>query len=170
VADAGGNSLLRVTQRGYVKLITTFPPRWFNGRLVQSVPTCVEMGPDGAFYVGELGGEGTPQGKARIWRVAPDGTKRVFATGFNTIIDLDFGPDGTLYVAQFLKQGFSQLQQRKFTGALFAVLPDKTRVELAKGQLQVPGGIAVSPDGAKVYVSVYSVLPNDGQVVAVPAF
>ena len=38
---------------------------------VQSVPTCVAVGPDGALYVGELTGWPYQVGKARIWRIAP---------------------------------------------------------------------------------------------------
>jgi hypothetical protein len=37
----------------------------------QSVPTSVALGPDGAWYVGELSGFPFTPGTARIWRIVP---------------------------------------------------------------------------------------------------
>lgn len=76
----------------------------------QAVPTSVAIGPDGYYYVGELKGFPAPTGESRIWRVAPDASSAqcgsspdcvvVFDGGFTSIIDLTFGPDGLLYVAE----------------------------------------------------------------------
>lgn len=76
----------------------------------QATPTSVAIGPDGHYYVGELKGFPAPTGESRIWRVAPDasgaecGTSpdcvAVFDGGFTSIIDLAFGPDGRLHVAE----------------------------------------------------------------------
>lgn len=79
----------------------------------QPVPTSVAVGPDGWFYVGELKGFPAPLNESRVWRVAPwadwvycsaDGStpdcQVVFDGGFTSIIDLAFGPDGLLYVAE----------------------------------------------------------------------
>src|SRR5207253_1440309 len=65
VADAAGNDLLDVNG-GNVSLITTFPDIMPG---VQPVPTSVVVGPDGAYYVGEFGGDGAPAGVA----VSPSG-------------------------------------------------------------------------------------------------
>jgi hypothetical protein len=77
----------------------------------QAVPTSVTIGPDGYYYVGELKGFPAPTGESAIWRVAPDASwaqcgsspdcVKVFDGGFTSIIDLAFGPDGMLYVAEF---------------------------------------------------------------------
>ncbi len=89
---------------------------------VEPVPTAVAVGDDGAYYVGELtgttaenlGGEATPEGLASIWRVEP-GSRNVdcpseacskVLTGLNSVIDIEFGPDGYLYVVEYEKSGF----------------------------------------------------------------
>lgn len=120
VADAAGNSLLVVDERGRLDWVATFPaqtgvpcPAWFcTGTVpfpVQAVPTSVAIGPDGAYYVGELTGFPAPLGESRVWRIAP-GSRHVrcgidpgctlVLEGFTSIIDLAFGPDGRLNVAQ----------------------------------------------------------------------
>jgi hypothetical protein len=76
----------------------------------QAVPTSVAIGPDGNYYVGELKGFPAPTGESSIWRVSPDASAaecgvspdcvKVFDGGFTSIIDLAFGRDGRLYVAE----------------------------------------------------------------------
>jgi hypothetical protein len=110
VADAAGNSLLSVDGTGKIDWVASFPEQ--GG--IQPVPTSVVVGPDGAYYVGELTGAPFPTGLSRVWRIKP-GTRHaacgtsfpsssacsIVATGLTAIIDLQFGPDGRLYVAQF---------------------------------------------------------------------
>jgi hypothetical protein len=77
----------------------------------QPVATSVAVGPDGSIYAGELKGFPGPTGESRIWRIRPNaenvrcgkqpGRCDVALDGFTSIIDLAFGPDGKLYVAQF---------------------------------------------------------------------
>lgn len=84
---------------------------------VQPVATSVAIGPGGDVFVGELTGataEGLPVGMSRIWQVDAKATDAVcsekpddatetcelFADGFTSIIDLEFGPDGKLYVVE----------------------------------------------------------------------
>ena len=38
---------------------------------VQPVATSVAIGPDGAYYVGELKGFPAPTGESRVWRIEP---------------------------------------------------------------------------------------------------
>lgn len=76
----------------------------------QAVPTSVAIGPDGHFYVGELKGFPAPTGASNIWRISPGASwadcasspdcEKVFDGGFTSIMDLAFGEDGTLYVAE----------------------------------------------------------------------
>lgn len=76
----------------------------------EPVPTSVAVGPDGYYYVGELKGFPAPTDESNIWRVSPDADwaecgvspdcVKVFDGGFTSIIDLAFGPDGSLYVAE----------------------------------------------------------------------
>ena len=116
VVDAAGNDLLRVDNRGRVDVLAVFPkgdpvPVPFPpGALApESVPTSVAIGPDGHYYVGELTGFPAAPGISSIWRVAPgaswadcpsDDCQKAFDGGFTSIIDLAFGPDGQLYVAE----------------------------------------------------------------------
>ena len=119
VVDAGGNDLLRVDNRGEVDVLAVFPTRLADCPApfcppgtqlpTQSVPTSVAVGPDGWYYVGELRGFPGPIGESSVWKVSPDATGdlcpnphcvEVFDGGFTSIIDLAFGPDGRLYVAE----------------------------------------------------------------------
>ncbi|MCM3878835.1 MAG: ScyD/ScyE family protein [Vicinamibacterales bacterium] len=101
VADAGGNSLLRVGIFGNVSTVGVLPPVAvpppFSG---DPVPTSIVRGPDGAFYVGQLTGAPFAAGSASVYRLEPGSAPTVYLTGFKTIIDLDFGPDGSLYVLE----------------------------------------------------------------------
>lgn len=48
---------------------------------MESVPTSVAYGPDGALYVSELTGFPFPAGASTIWRVVPGKAPTVYATG-----------------------------------------------------------------------------------------
>lgn len=164
VADAAGNDLLQVHQDGSVSVVAVFPKRRFHGKRLESVPTSVALGPDGAYYVGELGGDGV-RGMARIWRVVPGGEPEVFASGFTAIVGLSFGPDGDLYVAELVKHGLAAAKKGDLGGAIFRIESDGSREELAPGAFTAVGGVGVGPDGT-VYVSVNAVFPQKGRVLA----
>jgi hypothetical protein len=133
VADAGGNDLLIVDKKGKIDWIATLPSQLVPTANVkkllncapgqtspppcalpdmipaQAVATSIAIGPDGAYYMGELKGFPAPVGKSRIWRIKPTarharcGTSpdcTVVADGFTSIIDLTFGWDGTLHVVE----------------------------------------------------------------------
>lgn len=175
VADAGGNDLLQVSSDGRVSTVAVFPerivpvPAFFGGGQMpmQSVPTSVAQGPDGAYYVGELTGFPFPTGAARIYRVIPGSRPQIFADGFSFIHDLAFGPDGSLYVLQFSDDllACEVFDNCDPSGSLIRVAPDGARTVLAR-QLPLPGGVAVSKSG-QIYVSLLSILPGMGMVVQV---
>ncbi|HSL10706.1 MAG TPA: ScyD/ScyE family protein [Actinomycetota bacterium] len=131
VADAGGNALLSVDAHGNVDWIASFPSELVsteNAKRLAGCPegpedicglpamipaepvtTSVEIGRDGAYYVGELKGFPAPRRESRIWRVEPDAHHavcgesskcEVVGDGFTSIIDLSSGPGGTLYVTE----------------------------------------------------------------------
>lgn len=162
-ADAGGNSLNAVAADGGISNLAVFPNRTVPfgapGATVQmqAVPTSVTVGPDGAFYVGQLTGFPFPLGGARVYRVpAAGGTPEVVASDFTKIIDLAFGPDGSLYVLQISAAGGPPPQAG--TGSLIRVAPDgsKTVVVAPGAGLVAPGGVVVSDDGS-IYVTNFSV-------------
>jgi hypothetical protein len=67
-------------------------------RPTDAVPNSVAVGPDDAYYVGELtGGPFVPE-TANVWRVVPGRAPQVYCSGFSFIIDLDFDRRGNLYV------------------------------------------------------------------------
>jgi hypothetical protein len=175
VADAGGNDLLEISANGSIRTLATFsntmalaPPSLGlpAGTMIPSepVPTTVVLGPDGAYYVGQLTGFPFQPGSAHIFRVpAEGGTPTAFLSGFTNIVDIAFGPSGSLYVLEISKNG---LLSGNPAGALIKVEPNGTRTEIAAGQLFMPGGIAIASDGT-LYVTNWSVLPGGGQVLRI---
>jgi hypothetical protein len=172
VADAGGNSLLRVGRHGSLRVVALFPnvdtpaP---DGTTVamNAVPTGVVAGRDGAYYVSQLTGFPFPVGGASIFRVDPHGGAVTrYATGFTNAMDLAFGRDGTLYV---LEIDHNSLLVEGSEGALFAVPPGggtPQQIALPPGTLTAPGGLAVGRDG-DLYVSDHGTSAGGGQVLKI---
>ncbi len=178
VADAGGNDLLQVDSKGHITTLAVFPDRLvlappFLGMPpgatipMQAVPTSVALGPDGAYYVGQLTGFPFPAGAANVWRVpAGGGTPTVYASGFTNIIDLAFAKDGSLYVLEIAKDGLLAAGEGLPVGALIRVAPDGAQTEIASEGLLAPGGVTVGPDGG-LYVTNKSILAGAGEVVRI---
>jgi hypothetical protein len=165
VADAGANALLRVAANGTVSTVAVFParpnPTPIGPPFVDSVPTAVAVGPDGAYYVSELTGVPFLAGFANIYRVVPGQAPTVAWSGFTTVIDLAFDPDGNLYVLEHSTGPvFFALP-----GRLLKVAPDGTRTTVIDG-LTRPGSVTVGPDGA-LYVSNRSISIGTGEVLRI---
>jgi hypothetical protein len=140
----------------------------------------VAIGPDGAWYVSELKGFPFIKGTSRIWRIEP-GTENAtcdplhpstgpctsYATGFTSVIDLAFGPDGTMYVLEIVKEGLlgAEIFGEPPIGALWAVKGGKT--ELAPGTLLAPGGVAVGFNGSLSVTTGTVFGPGGGGVVRI---
>jgi hypothetical protein len=172
VADAAGNDLLWIGPNGKVSVLAVFPtqtlkltravgkrigaPPSMTSISVQSVPSSLAVGPDGALYVGELTGVPFAPGSARVWRVVPGRRPTVYASGFTTISDLAFdGPN--LLVLELSTKG---LLSGKSPGAVTRVTPAHAKTVLAREGLLYPTGIAVD-DGA-IYVSNNGLYPATG--------
>ena len=174
VVDAGGNTLLRVSDRGRVSTVAVFRQRTVlapagtpgvraGARVpMQAVPTSVVRGPDGAWYVGELTGFPFPAGQARVYRVVPGHRPTVYATGLTNVIDLAFGPRGRLYALELTHKG---LLSGDMTGALVAVKRHGPHKIVASAGLRAPGGVAIR--GRDAYVTNCSVCAGAGTVVKV---
>ena len=179
VADAGANALVQVRDNGAISALATFANRMVDAPPflglppgtqipMDAVPTSVALGPDGNYYVGQLTGFPFPVGAANIYRVPADGgAPTVFASGFTHIVDLTFGPDGSLYVVEIAKNGLlAAFNGNDWTGALIRIAPDGTRTELVPGALTAPGGVAVGSDGA-LYVTNNAIFSNIGEVIRI---
>ena len=160
VADAGANALLRIAANGYISTLAVFPSR-AQGRPTDAVPTAVAVGPDGAYYVAQLTGIPFAAGSANIYRLVPGQAPTVRWSGFTTVIDIAFGPDGSLYVLEHSTGPvFFALP-----GRLLKVAPDGTRSTVVDG-LTRPGSVTVGPDGA-LYVSNRSISVGTGEVIRI---
>ena len=172
VADAGANDLLWVSPEGKVSVLAVFPtqiekltealarrigaPPSQRSITVQSVPTCVTVGPDGALYVGELTGNPFEPGTARIWRIVPGEKTSLYASGFTNISDLAF--DGkNLLVLEIAAKGLTDPHS---PGALIRLAPNGKRSVLAGAGLVAPTGLAVG--NGLIYISNNGFYPGTG--------
>lgn len=172
VVDAAGNDLLQVSAKGAVSLLAVFPtqtakltaaerrrfgiPATVRSILVQSVPSSVTVGPDGALYVGELTGVPFERGAARVWRVVPGRKPSVYASGFTNISDVAF-LGRSLLVLEIASRG---LGAPPSPGALIRVEPGGQPTVLARTGLVMPTGLAVGR--GSIYVSNYGASPGAG--------
>jgi hypothetical protein len=171
VADAGGNTVLRVSRRGRIEVLSLFPNVPTPGPMgtvpMNAVPTGVVEGPDGAYYVSQLTGFPFPIGGANVFRVDPStGEYTTYSSGFTNAMDLDFGRDGTLYV---LEIDSDSLLQPGTDGGIWAVPPGggtPERIELPAGTLASPGGIDVTRHG-KAFVSNRATEAGAGEVLEI---
>jgi hypothetical protein len=153
VTDAGGNDLILVPDGGRPQLVATFPTQDLDdpdGNTIpaQAVPNTVTVGPDGAWYVGQLTGYPFTVGTSRVWRIEPDardvacdaaatsGPCTLYADGLTAIIDIAFGTDGKLYVLEIAKNGVLGLESGEPTdedlvGALLRMDGADTFTEIA---------------------------------------
>lgn len=195
LADSANNDLLRIDQKRRITTVARFKTEnvpWPDGLPfpgpppgtpvpAESVPTAVAIGPDGAWYVAELKGFPFTKGASRIWRIEPGsknavcdpanpstGTCTSYATGFTSVIDLAFGPDGTMYVLEIVKEGLlgAEIFGDPPIGALWAV-EGGTKTELAPGTLLAPGGVAAGYNGALSVTTGTVFGPGGGGVVRI---
>jgi hypothetical protein len=170
VADAAANTVDEVSQSGAVHVIAFIP----NPPQSDAVPTCIDRGRDGAFYIGELTGVGNAPGASIVWRVVEGQKPEEWARGLTAVTGCGFGPDGGFYATEFSTLGFESFTPG--TGALVRVPAHSTApvpiVSNTSGQkdspLSFPNGFATR-DGA-IYVSNWSVAPVKtglGQVVRI---
>lgn len=209
VVDAGGNDLLIVDERGTVDWVATFPvelastanlkdllgcpepalPEAAEFCLLppaiptEAVPTSIAIGPDGAYYVGELKGFPGPVGVSKVWRIEP-GTLHaqcgispacsVVYDNFTSVIDLAFGPDGTLYVVEFDEASFAAAELSIFFGLPPAFAGGTINACDAHGggctvvaSPLLPTAVAVDKTGT-AYATVNSLIPGMAEVIALP--
>jgi hypothetical protein len=204
VADAGGNTLLTAHQAGGVDWIAAFPDELVSSANIKSLAGCpapppgfgficglpammpaqpvstsVAIGPDGAYYVGELKGFPAPTGESRIWRIEP-GTLHaqcgsspactVVADGFTSIVDLTFGPDNTLYVVELDERSWATLEF-PFDGSVGGTVNacDIATWTCSEVATNLPMPIAATTDRhGTVFVAINALVPGAAKVIALP--
>jgi hypothetical protein len=172
--DAGGNSLVHIASDGTISTVTVFPTRTVefppgSGSMMpmQAVPTGMTVGPDGAYYVGQLTGFPFPVGGANVYRIAATrdalGEPEVYADGFTNMLDIAFDDAGNLYVLEMATNG---LLSGDGTGALIRVGTDGTHETIASAGLTAPTGMTIGSDGM-IYLSNLGPVAGAGQVVRI---
>jgi len=200
VADAAANALLIVDADGAVDWVATLPNELVStanikllahctpGSMVgfcglppmmpaQPVTASVAVGPDGAYYVGELKGFPAPTGASKVWRIAagtrhahcPSAACSVVASGFTSIIDVAFGPDGKLYVVELDEHSWFAIEG-PFGGAIGGTV---NACQLGGSCSVVAAGvtmpIAVTFDKrGQLFLLKNALIPGAAQVSAIP--
>jgi hypothetical protein len=158
VADAAGNSIVRVRRNGSVSLVAVLPPIVQTitpfgaafGELPdcvvglryagEPVPTDIEVGPDGHYYVTSLPGFPEELGAASVWRIhRSTGALSLVADGLSFAVDLAVSQDGTIYVAELLSDVAT------FTGRISAI--SGGTVSTLVDQVPFPGAIEIQRHG-----------------------
>jgi hypothetical protein len=177
IADAGANDVLRVGLDGSnLAVQNVFGRRITNNAIfpgsnvpetieIQSVPTGIAIGPDGALYVSELTGYPYPEGEARIYRIGADNQPTIYADGFTTLLDLAFDTQGNLFALEYAKSPYTGNADATVT----RVAPDGTRTIIASGNgLSYATAMALglgSDNG--IYVSTNGGTAGEGQVIRI---
>jgi hypothetical protein len=170
VADAAANAFLSATTGGDVSTLDFLPdrpnPLPFGPPVFQSVPTTIAVGPDNAYYVGELTGFPFPPGAANVYRFHPATSDVSIAhSGFTNIMDLTFDGEGNLYVLQASTNGLGS-PMGAGPGMLIKIdAATGDRTTIASEGIMGPGSVAVGPDGT-LYVT-NRITSAQGQVLSV---
>lgn len=166
VADAAGNSVIKVGANGRISTVAVLPPitqvitqeiadefgvpacggQTYDG---EPVPTDVEVGPDGHYYVSSLPGFPESPGAGSVWRINSNtGELTQVAAGFSGAVDIAVAADGTIYVAEL------------FAGQISAIAPDGSTSVVV--QVDEPVALEIGPDG-----TLYATLGLEGPGVLV---
>jgi hypothetical protein len=117
VSDAAANTIMRInTTTGEMEMYALFkemPNPQFpetGAPTMDTVPTGLEFGPDGALYVAFLTGFPFPKGGAGVYRLVdnngdgdaldPD-EENLVVTGLNAATDVTFDAEGAMYTSEF---------------------------------------------------------------------
>lgn len=199
VADAAANALLIVKADGTVDWVATLPeqlastknlkrlvgcpdaePDWeFACDLPERIPaqpvaTSVAVGPDGAWYVGELKGFPAPRRSSRVWRIEP-GTRHaecgsspdcsVVVRGLTSIVDLGFGRDGALHAVELDEDSWLAVELDQATTGTVNSCDVWTGECTVLAHLPMP--TAVASTRRHTYATVMSLVPGAADVVRI---
>jgi hypothetical protein len=145
----------------------------------EAVTTSVAVGPDGAYYLTELKGFPAPLGESRVWRIEPgtrhvhcdaaatDSPCSVVADGFTSIVDINFGPDGTAYVVELDEASWFAVEAAPDAMAGGTVNEcDSTTWTCAEHTADLPMAMAVAINEANaVFAVVMALVPGEAEVI-----
>jgi hypothetical protein len=172
VADAAGNTILKVRRNGTVSTVAVLPPvpveitadianafdlpdcaigHDYN---FEPVPTDVEVGPDGLLYVTSLPGgpeDGTVPGS--VFTVDPaTGDVVQLATGLVSATGLDVARNGDVFVSELFAGKITKIPAGGGDSIRFVTVPFPAAVELKGGHVyatvNVLSGLSGQPDDA----------------------
>ena len=167
VSDSGINAVLRVGNGGEVTRYADLAPlTGVASTALDSVPTGLTRGPDGALYVGILSGHPYPRGAARVYRLEDrnrdgdamdEGETAVYADGFTAVTDVAFDTDGSLLVLEMSSDlaaldDIGYARSAEHPGRLVRWRGAGQGLEVVADGLLSPTALAVSADG-DVFVS-----------------
>jgi len=200
VADAAANAILIVDEAGNVdwvavltpQLVSTAPFKALIGcpnpapqcNLPAAIPaqpvaTSIAVGPDGAYYAGELTGFPAAPGMSRIWRIEP-GSRHVLcpsasctqvAGGLTSVMSLTFGGDGMLYAAEFDAAGWLAVEVGSGAGPLMPAAGGTVQAcnvstgvcSIAASGLSLPAAVTTGKDGS-VWVAENGSIPGAASI------
>jgi hypothetical protein len=178
VADAAGNTIVRVAANGRVSTVAVLPPvdQTITQEIIDElagneefpvqlpdcvlgatytgefVPTDIEVGPDGHYYVSSLPGIPEGAGEGSVWRVhRSTGEATLITDGFSGTVDLAVAADGTIYVAELFGNRISMI-----SGGQVSTV----------AEVPLPGAIEVARDGS-VYATIGVFFPEGGSLVRI---
>jgi hypothetical protein len=118
---------------------------------------------DGSFYFGTLTPFPLVQGAAKVYKLLPNGTYSVFASGFTMITGIAFDDHNRLYV---LENTVGAPGPTPGLGDVVRVDPSGKRQVITSG-LHLPTAMTFGPDG-KLYISDWGIGPPGlGQIVQI---
>ena len=205
VADAGANALLLVQPDGSIDWLVTLPNELVSTANIKSLFGCpagppnicglppmipaqpvtpsVAIGPDGAYYIGELKGFPAPTGESRVWRIDPAAHHvhcqnppavtpgcEVVADGFTSIIDVAFDRRGTMYVTELDEASWFAVEvlHTPIGGTVNACTQTGGNwfCSPLEQNLATPTGVASDATG-RVYVTNHALEPDAAEVLTV---
>jgi len=146
--------LIKITTDGSISRVLDFSAYYGH-----NVPTAMAF--HGNFYVGNLRTFPLEGGSSNIYKVTPDGTPMIWATGFTGVLGVAFDAQNSLYVLE-TSQGGGPIPM---TGRVVRVNNDKSR-DVIVDHLFFPTGMTFGPDGA-LYISNTGFGPPNGQILKV---
>ncbi|NND04555.1 MAG: ScyD/ScyE family protein [Acidimicrobiia bacterium] len=167
VADAAANAIFHIKANGDISTLAVLPPipQEITQELADSidfadlsgcvggfyygepVPTDIEVGPDGHYYVSTLPGGPEAPGAGAVWKVNPaNGAVTLVSAGLTTPVDIAVADDGTIWVAELFGFQISTIKNGTVAPEMFAPLP---------------GAIEIGPDGT-IFAVINALPPEDG--------